>query len=74
MIYTYNYFELSNISVSSSGQQQKTEEIVTPEPSLVGLTEKNSLKVENFAAQGLSSPTSMAFVDRSNLLVLEKAG
>jgi len=43
-------------------------------PSLVGLREKNSLKVENFVAHGLSFPTSMAFVDDSNILVLEKAG
>jgi aldose sugar dehydrogenase len=42
-------------------------------PSLVGLKEKNSLKVQNFV-DGLSFPTSMAFVDGDNLLVLEKAG
>jgi glucose/arabinose dehydrogenase len=75
VIYNYNYFNLSDISLSSSsGKQQKTEKIVIAEPSLVGLKEKNSLKVENFVAQGLSFPTSMAFVDGGNLLVLEKAG
>jgi aldose sugar dehydrogenase len=72
MIYNYNYFfNFNNISLSSSLDQQQEREIV--KPSLVGL-EKNTLKVEDFVAQGLSSPTSMAFIDRSNLLVLEKAG
>ena len=74
MIYNYKYFFNFNdmsLSSSSSGQQQQEQETV--KPSLVGL-ERNTLKVENFVAQGLSSPTSMAFVDGSNLLVLEKAG
>ena len=73
-IYNYKYFFNFNdmsLSSSSSGQQQQEQETV--KPSLVGL-ERNTLKIENFVAQGLSSPTSMAFVDGSNLLVLEKAG
>ena len=32
------------------------------------------MKVENFVTHGLSFPTSMAFIDDSNILVLEKAG
>ena len=85
MIYNYNslLFDLNNASSSSrsssssstssssSGQQQEQDIF---EPSLVGLREKNSLKVENFVAHGLSFPTSMAFVDDGNILVLEKAG
>jgi aldose sugar dehydrogenase len=61
----------SSSSTSSSGQQQ---EQAIVKPTLVGLREKNSLKVENFVAHGLSFPTSMSFVDDSNILVLEKAG
>lgn len=61
----------STTSPSSLAQQQE-QDMVTP--SLVGLREKNSLKVENFVAHGFSFPTSMAFVDDSNILVLEKAG
>ena len=84
MIYNYNclLFDLNNASsssrssssssTSSSSGQQQEQDIV--KPSLVGLREKNSLKVENFVAHGLSFPTSMAFVDDSNILVLEKAG
>jgi aldose sugar dehydrogenase len=77
MIYNYKYFfNFNNMSLSlssslsSSGQQQEQE---IAKPSLVGL-ERNTLKVQNFVDQGLSFPTSMAFVDGSNLLVLEKAG
>jgi aldose sugar dehydrogenase len=85
MIYNYNYFfNFNNISLSSyssppspipssSGQQQQQQEREIVKPSLVGL-QRNTLKVEDFVAQGLSSPTSMAFIDRNNLLVLEKAG
>ena len=83
MIYNYNYFfNFSNMSSpfssstprsSSSGSQQQGQEDMLLKPSLVGLKEKNSLKVQNFV-EGLSFPTSMAFIDRSNLLVLEKAG
>src|ERR1051325_9803158 len=62
----------SSSSSSSSLAQQQEQDMVTP--SLVGLRAKNSLKVENFVAHGLSFPTSMAFVDDSNILVLEKAG
>jgi glucose/arabinose dehydrogenase len=73
MIYNYSYFfnfsTIPSSSSSSLGQQQEREIVV---PSLVG-SEKNTLKVEN-VAQGLSSPTSMAFIDGSNLLVLQKAG
>jgi glucose/arabinose dehydrogenase len=83
VIYNYSYFSsFSNISQpsssssprsSSSGAQRQEQEDILLKPSLVGLKEKNSLKVENFV-EGLSSPTSMAFVDGDNLLVLEKAG
>jgi glucose/arabinose dehydrogenase len=83
VIYNYNYFSsFSNISPpsssspprsSSSGAQGQEQEDMLLKPSLVGLKEKNSLKVENFV-EGLSSPTSMAFVDGNNLLILEKAG
>ena len=83
MIYNYNslLFNLNNASsslrssssfTSSPSGQQQEQDIV--KPSLVGLREKNSLKVENFVAHGLFFPTSMAFVDDSNILVLEKAG
>ncbi|HJT47099.1 MAG TPA: PQQ-dependent sugar dehydrogenase [Nitrososphaeraceae archaeon] len=61
-------------SPSSSGANPQAEEQELPEPMLVGLHEKNNLKVDSFVAQGLSFPTSMAFVDRGNILVLEKAG
>ncbi len=83
MIYNYNYFSnFSNMSSpfssssprsSSSGSQRQGQEDMLLKPSLVGLKEKNSLKVQNFV-EGLSFPTSMAFVDGDNLLVLEKAG
>jgi aldose sugar dehydrogenase len=83
MIYNYNYFfNFSNMSSpfssssprsSSSGSQRQGQEDMLLKPSLVGLKEKNSLKVQNFV-EGLSFPTSMAFVDGDNLLVLEKAG
>ncbi|MFL6409652.1 MAG: PQQ-dependent sugar dehydrogenase [Nitrososphaeraceae archaeon] len=73
-IFNYNYFfNFNNISLSSSSSSDQQQEREIVKPSLVGL-EKNTLKVEDFVAQGLSSPTSMAFIDRSNLLVLEKAG
>jgi aldose sugar dehydrogenase len=83
VIYNYNYFfSFSNISSSSSsssprssssGTQRQGQEDMLLKPSLVGLKEKNSLKVENIV-EGLSFPTSMAFVDGDNILVLEKAG
>src|SRR5919197_4045520 len=63
----------SSLSPSSRQQQQEREIVAAGEPSIIG-SEKNNLKVENFVAQGLSSPTSMAFVDPSNLLVLQKGG
>ena len=82
LVYNYNslLFFLNNASSSSrssssssrSSAQQEEQDIV--KPSLVGLREKNSLKVENFVAHGLLLPTSMAFVDDSDILVLEKAG
>lgn len=81
MVYNYKLFNLNNASsslrpsssfTSSSSGQQQEQDIV--KPSLIGLREKNSLKVENFVAHGLLFPTSMAFVDDSNILVLEKAG
>ncbi len=82
LVYNYNFllFFLNNASSSSpsssssskSSAQQQEQDIV--KPSLAGLREKNSLKVENFIAHGLLFPTSMAFVDDSNILVLEKAG
>ena len=82
LVYNYNFllFFLNNASSSSrssssssrSSAQQQEQGIV--KPSFVGLREKNSLKVENFVAHGLLFPTSMAFVDDSNILVLEKAG
>jgi glucose/arabinose dehydrogenase len=73
-IFNYNYFfNFNNISLSSSSSSDQQQEREIVKPSLVGL-EKNTLKVEDFVARGLSSPTSMAFIDRSNLLVLEKAG
>jgi aldose sugar dehydrogenase len=88
MIYNYNYlFNFGNISSpssssassssprsSSSGTPRQEQEDILLKPSLVGLKEKDSLKVENFVAQDLSFPTSMAFVDGGTLLVLEKAG
>ena len=63
----------SSSSSSLSAAQRQERQNVLLGPSLIG-SEKNTLKVENFVAHGLSSPTSMAFVDTSNLLVLQKGG
>jgi glucose/arabinose dehydrogenase len=76
IIYNYNHFNFIDISISSSpsGQQQKTPGTIAAEPYLIG-PEKNSLKIENYVApSSLSYPTSMAFADASNLLVLQKNG
>jgi len=77
IIIIYNHdllsFNLNNASFSSSSSGQQQERDIV-KPSLVGLGEKNGLKVENFVAHGLFFPTSMAFVDDSNILILEKAG
>lgn len=81
MIYNHDLlsFSLNNASSSSRSSssslrstQQQEQDMV--KPSLVGLREKNSLKVDNFVDHGLLYPTSMAFVDDNNILVLEKAG
>jgi hypothetical protein len=74
--FNYNYYKFNDTSssLSSLAQQQKISQTITEQPSLLG-PGKNTLKVENFVAPGsLSSPTSMAFIDASNLLVLQKDG
>ena len=50
------------------GQQERQKQ----GPSL-NILEKEALKVEE-VVQGISFPTSMAFIDSSNLLILEKDG
>src|SRR5919108_5026390 len=55
----YNYFDYS------SAQEEEQEQ-----PSIVSDT---ALKIEP-AVEGLSSPTSMAFLDENNIIVLEKEG
>ena len=56
-----------------TGQQQNTDTTAV-RPFLTG-PQKDTLKIEDFVAPHLlSSPTSMAFIDSNNLIVLEKNG
>ncbi|MFL6382764.1 MAG: PQQ-dependent sugar dehydrogenase [Nitrososphaeraceae archaeon] len=73
--YYYNYHQHFFNAVYNllSGQQQKPD-ATAERPFLTG-PQKDTSKIEDFVAPGLlSSPTSMAFIDSKNLLVLEKDG
>ncbi len=73
--YYYNYHQHFFNAVYNllSGQQQKPD-ATAERPFLTG-PQKDTSKIEDFVAPGLlSSPTSMAFIDSKNLLVLDKDG
>jgi glucose/arabinose dehydrogenase len=73
--YYYNYHQhfFNPVYNLLSGQQQNPD-TTAERPFLTG-PQKDTSKIEDFVTPGLlSSPTSMAFIDSKNLLVLEKDG
>jgi glucose/arabinose dehydrogenase len=75
MNYYYNYHQhfFNAVYTLISGRQQNPD--TTAERPFLIDPQKETLKIEDFVAPHLlSSPTSMAFIDSKNLLVLEKDG
>jgi glucose/arabinose dehydrogenase len=73
--YYYNYHQhFFNAVYNLLYGQQQNPDTTAERPFLTG-PQKDTLQIEDFVAPGLlSSPTSMAFIDSKNLLVLEKDG